>query len=338
MKVFVTGGAGYIGSILVNELLRKGYEVTVLDLMIFGDRGLANIFNEKGLRIIRDDVRSYDPLIISGHDVVIDLAAISQPDPTGKIDERLFHEINYLAAVRTARIASKKDVERYVFASTCSVYGFQDNVVNEESKPNPLEIYAKTKYLAEQEILKLGGLTKTILRLATVYGYSHKMRFDLVVNAMTLSLFKHGKIRVGRPGTQKRPVVHVKDVVNAIIKVLESPKDVINNEIFNVGSNNQNYRIIDLAHKIFNALGKKPVIEYYGEPDTRSYIVDFTKINRVLGFSCKYSVEDGAREIYKALEEGLASDEPWTKVIDWWYEQIRRGFVKPFGIVKVDVE
>jgi len=318
LKVLVTGGAGYISSVFVRELIKRGYNVTVLDLMLFGDSSLRDIAREKGVSVVKADVRSYDPSILRGQDAVVDLAAISQPDPQGFIDEKLFYEINYYAPVRTANLATKHGVEKYIFTSTCSVYGFQEKIVDESSSPNPLELYAKTKYMAEKAILNVKGITRTILRLATVYGLSPKMRFDLVVNAMTLTLFKEGKIRVGRPGEQKRPVVHVADVVEAIVKVLEAPKDAVDGEVFNVGSNDQNYRVIDLAYEIFKALGKEPAIEFYGEPDTRSYIVDFTKISRVLGFRCRYRVADGAREIYRALEEGAVRDEPWTKVISWW--------------------
>lgn len=333
MRILVTGGAGYIGSILVREMLQKGYDVTVLDLMLFGDRGLSDIAGERGLKVVKADVRNYEPNLLTGHDAIVDLAAISQPDPQRKIDESLFYEVNYLAPLRTARIAVEKGVKRYVFVSTCSVYGFQDKVVDETSTPNPLEAYAKTKYMAERGILRVRGLCKTVLRLATVYGYSPKIRFDLVVNAMTLTLFKHGKIRVGRPGTQKRPVVHVKDVTSAIITVLQAPEEVVNNEVFNVGCNEQNYSVLDIAHAIFTALNAKPAIEFYGDPDTRSYVVDFSKIKRVLGFSCRYTVADGARELYRALEEKLVGDEPWTRVIDWWYELASKGLVKPIGLV-----
>jgi nucleoside-diphosphate-sugar epimerase len=332
LKVLVTGGAGYIGSVFVRELIKRGYNVTVLDLMLFGDSSLRDIAREKGVSVVKADVRSHDPSILRGQDAVVDLAAISQPDPQGFIDEKLFYEINYYAPVRTANLAAKHGVERYIFTSTCSVYGFQEKIVDESSSPNPLELYAKTKYMAEKGILNVKGITRTILRLATVYGLSPKMRFDLVVNAMTLTLFKEGKIRVGRPGEQKRPVVHVADVVEAIIKVLEAPNDVVDGEIFNVGSNDQNYRIIDLAYEIFKALEREPVIEFYGDPDTRSYIVDFTKINRVLGFRCRYRVADGAREVYKALEEGVVRDEPWTKVIPWWKKLQDERVVKPLGI------
>ncbi|MEM4514322.1 MAG: NAD(P)-dependent oxidoreductase [Ignisphaera sp.] len=333
MHIFITGGAGYIGSVLVKELLQRGYELTVLDLMLFGNKGFLDLIGEKGLKIVEADVRTYSPDLVVGYDAIIDLAAISQPDPLGRIDTRMFYEINYLAPLRTAKIATKKGVKRYIFTSTCSVYGFQNKVVDETCPPNPLEDYAKTKYMAEQGIQKINGLCKTILRLATVYGYSPKMRFDLVVNAMTLTLFKYGKIRVGRPGVQRRPIVHIKDVVNAIVSVLEAPCEIVNNEIFNVGSNEQNYRVVDIAYEIFNALNKEPNIEFYGEPDTRSYVVDFSKIRQVLGFSCRYTIADGAREVYKALQEKLIDDEPWTHVIDWWYKLVNNGLIKPVDMV-----
>jgi nucleoside-diphosphate-sugar epimerase len=333
MRVLVTGGAGYIGSVLVKKLLKKGYDVSILDLMLFGDANVKSLV-ENGANIIRADVRNYDPSMLSGHDVIVDLAAISQPDPQGVISEQLFYEINYLAPVRTAKLASKYKVERYVFASSCSVYGYQDIIVNEGSKPNPIELYAKTKYMAEKDILAISGITRTILRFATVYGLSPKMRFDLVVNAMVLTLFREGKIRVGRPGAQKRPVVHVNDVADAIINVIESPRDIVDREIFNVGSNDQNYSVMDLAHEIFRSLNIEPNIELYGDPDTRSYIVDFTKIGRVLRFSCKHRVADGAREIYEALKEGVVSYAPWTKVIEWWGKLQAEDIIRPLGGVK----
>jgi nucleoside-diphosphate-sugar epimerase len=333
VRIFVTGGAGYIGSVLIKKLLNRGYEVTILDLMLFSDIGVRDLNNK--VRIIREDVRGYDPSVLKGHDVIVDLAAISQPDPQRVINEELFYEINYLAPVRTVKLASKYGVGRYVFASSCSVYGFQDVIVNEDSTPNPLELYAKTKYMAEKEVLNVKGITKTVLRFATVYGLSPKMRFDLVVNAMVLTLFKEGKIKVGRPGTQKRPVVHVDDVADAIISVIEAPNDLVNGEVFNVGSNNQNYRIVDLAYEIFKALNIEPNIEFYGEPDTRSYIVDFTKISKTLKFNCRYGVADGAKEIFKALKEGIISYAPWTKVIDWWKKLQDEGVVRPLGGVKI---
>lgn len=332
MKVFVTGGAGYIGSILVRKLLEKGYEVTVLDLLLFGDEGVKDLVGEKRFKLIKDDVRTFDPEYLREHDVVVDLAAISQPDPSCRIDQKLFYEINFVSAVRTTKLAAKKGVEKFIFTSTCSVYGFQDNPVDESSPVNPLELYAKTKSMAEQHIMKISGITKTILRLATVYGYSPKMRFDLVVNAMTLALYKYGKIFVGRPGTQKRPVVHIKDVAEAITVVVDTPRDLVDGEIFNVGSNNQNYAVADLAKEVGLAVGKPYTIEMYGDPDTRSYIVKFDKIERILKFRCRYRVADGAKEVYEALEKNLVIDKPSTKVVDWWYKLQSEGIVKAVGV------
>jgi len=333
VRILVTGGAGYIGSVLVEKLLKRGYDVSILDLMLFGEASVKSLV-ENRVNIIKADVRNYDPSMLSNHDIVIDLAAISQPDPQRVISEKLFYEINYLAPVRTARLASKYGVERYVFASSCSVYGYRDIVVNESSEPNPIELYAKTKYMAEKDILTIKNMSRTILRLATVYGLSPKMRFDLVVNAMVLTLFRERKIKVGRPGTQKRPVVHVNDVADAIISVIESPCDIVDGEIFNVGSNDQNYSVIDLAHEIFSSLNIEPNIEFYGDPDARSYVVDFTKISRMLKFSCKYKIADGVREIYEALKEGVVNYAPWTKVIDWWEKLQTEGIVRSLGGVE----
>lgn len=332
MRVFVTGGSGYIGSILVRRLLEKGYRTTVLDLLLFGDDSVRDLVGEKDFRLIRGDVRTFDPDHLRGYDAVVDLAAISQPDPSGRIDQGLFHEINFVAAVRTTRLAAKRGIERHIFISTCSVYGFQGVAVDEYSPPNPLEIYAKTKSMAEQSILTVGGITKVILRLATVYGYSPKMRFDLVVNAMTLALHRYGKIFVGRPGTQKRPVVHIKDVAEAIVTSIEAPKDLVDREIFNVGSNDQNYAVIDLAREVGSAIGRPYGIEMYGDPDTRSYIVKFDKIEQVLKFRCRHRVADGAREVYEALEKNLVSDKLSTRVIDWWYKLQKEGIVKTVGV------
>ncbi len=332
LRIFITGGAGYIGSVLTRLLLSKGYRVTVADLLLFGDMGIKELVGEKGFKLLKIDVRSIDMDAIRGHDVVIDLAAISQPDPSGKIDQGLFYEMNAVSPVRVASLSMKGCVERYVFASTCSVYGFQDRVVNEDSEPNPIESYAKMKYAAEKRIREIAGKRSVILRIATVYGYSPKMRFDLVVNAMTLSLYKHKKIMVGRPGTQMRPVVHVGDVAEAMHRVIEAPGDIVGGEILNVGSNDQNYRIADLAGEVCKAVTSECRIEYYGDPDTRSYVVDFTKISRLVGFRARYSVADGTREVYRALKNGLISDEPWTRVIDWWSYLHSQGVVKVTGV------
>lgn len=313
MKILVTGGLGYIGQILVAELLRKGYSVKILDRNFFGVK--SNFEAE----IVNSDTRNFDPAILRNIDVVIDLAAISQPDPARLLDPIKFYEINFLGSFRVASLSKKLGVERYIFPSTCSVYGFQREILSEESPPNPIEPYAESKLLAENFILPLSSkdFCVTIFRIATAYGLSPKMRFDLVVNGMTLSLFKNRKIRVMRDGNQIRPVVHVKDISQAILKAIETEKEVLNRQIFNLGSNEQNYKIIELAKIIGETIGEYE-IEWYGDPDTRSYHVKFEKISQFLGFKAKFTPKDAAREIFEALSTGEISETAQTNVINWY--------------------
>ena len=328
MKVLVTGGAGYIGSILVRDLLQRGYDVTVLDRVFFGEESLKDI--EDRIKLIREDTRSFNPDILRGISVVVDLAAIGQPDAAGILGKEIFHNINYNGSVRVAKLSKKYGVERYIFASTCSVYGFQNRILKEDSELMPLEAYTESKIMAENEIatLKSREFCTTILRFATAYGLSHKMRFDLVINAMVLSLYKTGKIMVMRPGTQCRPVVHVKDTVKAIRYTIESEKDLINGEVFNVGSNEQNYKILELAKLIGDSIRMDYEIEWYGEPDKRSYVVDFSKIAKTLNYKTDYTPKDGALEIYKALSEERIKETMEMYTIRWFKNLMDLGIVK----------
>jgi len=239
MTVLITGGAGYIGSVLTRLLLERGYDVIILDRLFFGKDSIKEI--EDQVKVIKDDIRWFNPDVLKGVDAVFDLAALSN-DPSGELDPQKTMEINYMGRVRVAKLAKKKGVKKYVLASTCSVYGFQDGVLDETSNVNPLTTYAKASYMAEKEVLPLAdkNFTVTVLRQATVYGFSYRMRFDLAVNGMVKALFENGKIRIMRDGTQWRPFVHVKDTSTAFIKVMESEPEPVNDQTFNVGSNNQN--------------------------------------------------------------------------------------------------
>lgn len=329
VRILITGGAGYIGSVLIGQLLDNGYEIVCLDRLLFGDGGIKRYLSSGNFKLVAEDTRTFSPELLRNIDAVVDLAAISQPDPSGILGKEIFYRMNYEGALRVATLSKKYGVERYIFASTCSVYGFQEGIISEDSPLNPLEEYAKTKLMAENSLKSLCSdkFHVTILRLATVYGLSEKMRFDLVVNGMTLSLYKTGIIRVMRPGTQVRPVVHVKDVVRAIKTVLEAEKEKISGETFNVGSDEQNYQIRNLAELIGKSIDKEFSIEWYGEPDTRSYRVSFKKIETQLGFKTLYTPEDGAREIYRALENGQIADTPETNVIQWWKILKDRGMI-----------
>jgi len=300
-------------------LLKEGYHVVCLDRLFFGIESIRDLLENSRFELIKDDVRWFSPTILEDVDVVVDLAALSN-DPAGELDPAKTYDINYLGRIRVARLSKEYGVKRYIFASTCSVYGFQEKIVDENSDLNPLTTYAKSAVLAERDLLPLAcdDFVVTILRFATAYGFSYRMRFDLVVNAMVLSLYKKGVIRVSGDGTQKRPLVHVKDIARAIIQVINADESKVNGEIFNVGSNDQNFRIIDLAHKIGDAIGVDYEIQFYGDPDRRSYMVNFTKIKKTLGYSTQYTVEMAARNIYRALQEGILKDTIKTITVKWY--------------------
>jgi nucleoside-diphosphate-sugar epimerase len=319
MDVLVTGGGGYIGSVLIEMLLERGYKVKCIDRFFFGIEALSHVAGDPNLEIIKDDIRWFDPSILRDVDVVIDLAALSN-DPAGELDPSKTIEINYKGRVRVAMLAKKRGIERYILASSCSVYGFQDEVVNENSPTNPLTTYAKANVLAEQETLQLvdNNFCVTALRQATVYGLSPRMRFDLAINGMVLGFYTHGKIPIMRDGTQWRPFVHIRDTSRAFIMVLEAEKELVKGEIFNVGSNEQNYQIKPLAKLIASAIGLPFNFEWYGSPDKRSYRVDFSKIKDILGFKPKYTPKEGAKEVYDALVKGKIKDDIKTRTVEWY--------------------
>jgi nucleoside-diphosphate-sugar epimerase len=329
VKILVTGGAGYIGSVLSKILLERGYKVTILDRFFFGMDTIKDIADK--VNVVKDDIRWFAPEILNGVDAVIDLASLSN-DPSGELDPQKTLEINYRGRVRVATLAKKHEVSRYILASTCSVYGFQEGILTEKSNLNPLTTYAKANVEAEREILPLAdkSFTVTVLRQATVYGLSNRMRFDLAINGMVLGLFKNGKIPIMRDGKQWRPFVHVKDASNAYIKVLESDKEQVNGQTFNVGSNEQNVQVFDLAKLVAESVGLPFNYEWYGSPDTRSYKVSFDKIKKTLNFQPNYTPREGAKEVFDALKEGrLNGDDKRTITVKWYKHLIEtHSFIK----------
>jgi Nucleoside-diphosphate-sugar epimerases len=248
------------------------------------------------------------------------MASLSN-DPSGELDPQKTLEINYEGRVRVAKLSKKLGVKRYVLASSCSVYGFQEGILTEESTLNPLTTYAKANALAEKEILSLAdkSFKATVLRQATVYGLSYRMRFDLAINGMVLGFYKNGKIPIMRDGKQWRPFVHVKDTSNAFIKVLEAEPELVNGQIFNVGSDEQNFQIFELAKLIAESINMPFNYEWYGSPDNRSYKVSFKKIKEVLNFKPKYTPREGAKEVFEALKDGsLNPDDPRTITVKWY--------------------
>lgn len=318
MKILVTGGAGYVGSVLITELI-KNHSVKCLDRFFFGSEYLSGKQFEGKVELVRDDIRWFDEKILKDVDVVVDLAALSN-DPTGELNPKLTDEINHLGRTRVARLSKKAGVKRYILGSSASVYGFQKNIVDENSKVEPLTAYAKANRLAEMAVLPLNdkNFTVTVLRFGTLYGTSPRMRFDLAVNIMTYNVFKTGKMIVNGDGKQSRPFLHIRDVVNAYQKLMEASPEKIGGQIFNVGSEDQNYQIIELAKEIGDAVGKKYSVVYQGANDHRSYFASFKKITETLGFKTNFSVRDGALEIYRALERGELTYSIKTVTLEWY--------------------
>jgi nucleoside-diphosphate-sugar epimerase len=316
--VLITGGAGYIGSTLTELLLSRGYEVTVLDLLFFGYT-LTDLENNPRLHLVREDIRTFSPSIFRGVEGVCDLAALSN-DPAGELDPEKTLEINYRGRARVCKLAKEAGVSRYVLASSCSIYGYQDEVVDETSPIKPLTTYAEANGLAEKSVLAEGTerFVVSALRQATAYGLSRRMRFDLAVNGMTLALFKQGSVRIMRNGTQWRPMVHVRDISRAFIAVLESEPAKVSGEVFNVGSEEQNVQVLPLAKRLSEAVGIPFKEDWYGDPDNRSYRVSFKKIRDRLGYSTKLTPEDGGREVFAALKTGRLTDGPETRTVEWY--------------------
>lgn len=317
MRIFVTGGSGYIGRILVPYLLEKGHHVTVIDRDFLSSSGIERMYSEMGVRFFRDDIRYFDPNLLRDHDAVVDLAALSN-DPSGDLDPIRTWDINYIGRSRVARLAKKLGVAKYVVSSSCSVYGFRDDIADENAQPNPLTTYAQANIAIEGDTLMLKDkeFTPTALRFATAFGYSPRMRFDIAINAMTLNAAKSGKVRLMRDGEQYRPFVHVKDISRSILTVLLAESDKVSGEIFNVGADALNVKLKDLAQTVMKNTGISDGPEWYGDPDTRSYRASFKKALSALNFTAEVTVEDGVREIMDKIREGVLEDTPESHTVE----------------------
>jgi len=317
-KILITGGAGYIGSVLTPYLLENGYAVTVLDRLFFGQKPIKEYLGNPNFKLIKVDIRHAGKEAFKGIETVIHLAGISN-DPSCEISPRVTNSINYEGSVKIARLARKMGVRKFIFSSSCSVYGCGASVsLTEESPLFPRSVYARTKIMAERALLKLGdgNFTVTILRNSTIYGLSKKMRFDLAVNLMTLSVFKHKKIYILGGGLQWRPNLHIRDAVKAFLTVMNAPTKKIRGQIFNVGSNAQNYRILELAKIVKGVMPKAEIVNVPSDPDRRDYNVNFDKLARVLGYAVEKNVTDGIIEVWGALRKRRITDNIKTRTLD----------------------
>jgi nucleoside-diphosphate-sugar epimerase len=319
VKIVATGGAGYLGSVLVPLLLDAGHEVTVVDRFFFGEDTLPSAETHPKLAKIRDDVRWCSGRLFEGQDAVIDMAALSN-DPAGALDPWKTYEINYLGRSRVARLARQAGVRRYLMTSSCSVYGFQEGVLTETSTPNPLTEYARANIGIERDNLPLGneGFCTTAVRFSTLYGLSPRMRFDIAINGMVLGATQTGRIPVMRDGTQWRPFLHVRDAARALHELLSAPEKRINGQIFNVGSDDQNYQIRPLAEEVARSMTKPPVLEWYGDPDARSYQVSFEKVRSTVGYEPRLRPKDAVVEVELALATHALEGSPKTNTMGWY--------------------
>jgi nucleoside-diphosphate-sugar epimerase len=309
-RVLVIGGAGYIGSALLPLLLERGYRVRLLDILLFGEGPIERVARDPHLELIRGDFRNVVTMFhaVQHVDAVVHLGAIVG-DPACSLDEELTIDVNLVSTRMIAELARSSGVRRFVFASTCSVYGASDDMLDERSLARPVSLYGHTKRASEQVLQEMADsrFGPTILRFATIYGLSGRTRFDLVVNLLTAKAKIDGEITV-HGGQQWRPFIHVEDAARAITAVLEAPQPLVANQVYNVGSDEQNYTIGQVAEMIHQHVADARLVVSEHCIDHRNYRVSFQKIARHLGFAPKWSLADGIEQVLEAIAAGDITD------------------------------
>src|SRR5215472_18026469 len=306
MRVLVTGHDGYIGCALVPILKRAGHEVVGLDSLLFEDCTLGPDVDP--VETIRKDVREVEAADLRGFDAIIHLAGISN-DPLGDLNPECTYDINYRASVQLAKLAKQAGVERFLFSSSCSNYGAagSDSILTEEAAFNPVTAYGQSKVLVEKEVSQLAGqrFSPVFLRNATAYGFSARLRGDLVLNNLVGWAYTTGMVRLKSDGTPWRPIVHIEDISEAFLALLEAPKDLVHNQAFNVGRTEENYQMRYLAKIVMETVPGSTVTFAEGAgPDKRCYRVNCEKIHKLIpAFKPRWTAREGAKQLYEAYKK-----------------------------------
>jgi nucleoside-diphosphate-sugar epimerase len=315
MKVLVTGAHGYIGTLLAPILLARGHEVVGLDTGFYRDGWLYNPHTVRFPPCINKDIRHITTADIDGYEAIVHLAELSN-DPVGQLHPNITYAINHVGTVTLAQKCKQVGIERFIYTSSCSVYGVGDDAYRtEESPPNPQTAYAECKILVERDLAAMANsdFSPTFLRNATAYGPSPRMRFDLVLNNLAGLAWTTKEIKMTSDGSPWRPLVHVLDICEAITCVLEAPREMVHNEILNVGNTQANYQVKEIAETVAAVFPDCSLTFGSNDGDNRSYRVSFDKIHALLpGFKCQRNVLDGAQQLRKIFESIALSREVFT--------------------------
>jgi len=335
MKILLTGSRGYIGTVVAPFLQKAGHEVAGLDTDLYRRSSFGPWSDPIQTKV--KDIRALEAKDLAGFDAVVHLAALSN-DPLGDLDPELTYEINHKATVRLAVLAREAGVPRFAFASSCSNYGAAgEAAVTEESQLNPVTAYGDSKVLAERDVLTLASdaFSPTFLRCATAYGVSPRLRFDIVLNNLVAWAFTSGKVMLKSDGTPWRPIVHIEDIARAFHAVLGAPRERVHGQAFNVGRNDQNFRIREIAEIVKETVpGCEIAFAQDAGPDQRNYRADFSKIAKVLPeFQPAWEARRGARELLEAYRTvGLKLEDfegPRYRRIDQIKDLLRNGHLGP---------